>query len=263
MTETAPAKPRIIINGVGITQAEIDAEVQYHPSASFFDAQEEAARALVVREILLQRAAKLGLCTDPKTTPEKAIEELLAREVTVPEADAESCRRYYENNHRRFHTTPLFEAAHILFLAPPDDETAKAASLAKANKVLEEIKRNPGRFEALAAEYSACSSGKSGGHLGQLSKGQTLPAFEAALNNLQTGELCTAPVLTEVGFHIIKVHRRVDGAELPFEAVQGWIAGYLKNQSWQRAVKQYIQLLAGEADIKGYSIQGADSPLVQ
>lgn len=51
--------------------------------------------------------------------------------------------------------------------------------------------------------------------------------------------------------------------QLPYEAVQDWIADYLKNQSWQRAVSQYIQILAGDAKISGFRLKAADTPLVQ
>ncbi len=47
--------------------------------------------------------------------------DLLEREVTTPEADEATCRRYYVNNQRRSYSPELFEAAHVLFSVSPDD----------------------------------------------------------------------------------------------------------------------------------------------
>ena len=46
-------------------------------------------------------------------------------------------------------------------------------------------------------------------------------------------------------------------------AVQPRIAEYLVDSSWRLGVAQYIRLLAGEADIRGVALDGADSPLVR
>jgi hypothetical protein len=42
--------------------------------------------------------------------------------------------------------------------------------------------------------------------LGQISKGQTMPAFETALFAMREGDMSQEPVASEVGYHIIKVH---------------------------------------------------------
>jgi peptidyl-prolyl cis-trans isomerase C len=55
----------------------------------------------------------------------------------------------------------------------------------------------------------------------------------------------------------------VDGEPLPFESVQQKIAKYLEERVWRQAVRQYIQLLIGAADITGIELAGASSPLVQ
>ena len=87
---------------------------------------------LAVRELLLQAAGQLGVQdiepiadhnTGRRETPEEAIvRAVIEREVKTPEPDEETCRRYYESNRRRFRAEDLFEAAHILFLADPQDE---------------------------------------------------------------------------------------------------------------------------------------------
>jgi peptidyl-prolyl cis-trans isomerase C len=257
--------PGITVNGVKITPEQISAEVQYHPASSLIDAKYKAMQALVIRELLIQQAVRLGLCEADKSrdTPDEVIDRLLEQEITVPEPTPVECERYYSNNVKRFHTSPLFEASHILYLAPPDDEDARNRARNLAEKALSSIRENPDMFEAIARSESACPSAKLGGNLGQISKGQTLPAFEAALLMMKEGDLSPEPLLTEVGYHIIRLHRRTDGQLLPFDSVAQWVADHLKKESWQRAFSQYIQILAGEAKISGFRLHGADTPLVQ
>ena len=51
----------ILVNGREIAEGAVLAETQYHPAASPEEAMAAAARALVVRELLLQRAELLGI----------------------------------------------------------------------------------------------------------------------------------------------------------------------------------------------------------
>lgn len=257
--------PGITVNGIKITPDEINAEVQYHPAESLFSAKYEAMRALVIRELLLQRAAEIGLCQRDKAikNPDPIIDTLLKQELRVPEANLETCRRYYDNNKSRFFTSPLFEISHILYIAPPTDEKERHNALLKAKAALEKLKISPETFESIARNESACSSAKDGGRLGQISRGQTMPAFESALFTMKAGELSFEPIATEVGYHIIKVHECASGQQMPFENVADYIAKNLHQQSWNRAFHQYIQLLAGRCKISGFLFEGVQNPLVQ
>ena len=250
----------ITVNEKVIEEREIAHETQYHPADTFERARRKAAEALVVRELLLQRAGRLMVEEDGA---EARIEALIAREVKIPRADAETCRRYYQTHLGRFRSPDLVEARHILFLADPDDAQAVAAARAKAENVIELLGQRPDRFGELARELSACSSSKQGGTLGQLTRGSTVPEFETFLFELEPGQLCPVPVRTRYGFHVLQLQRRVEGKTLPFEAVQEKIAEYLEESAWRVAVRQYIQLLVGRSKITGIELKGASSPLMQ
>jgi peptidyl-prolyl cis-trans isomerase C len=250
----------ITVNEKVIGEREIAQETQYHPADTFEQARRKAAEALVVRELLLQRAGRLMVEEDGA---EARIEALIAREVKIPRADAETCRRYYQTHLGRFRSPDLVEARHILFLADPDDAEAVAAARAKAQNVIELLEQRPDRFGELARELSACSSSKQGGTLGQLTRGSTVPEFETFLFELEPGQLCPVPVRTRYGFHVLQLQRRVEGKTLPFEAVQEKIAEYLEESAWRVAVRQYIQLLVGRSKITGIELKGTSSPLVQ
>ena len=250
----------ITVNDKVIGEREIAHETQYHPADTFEQARRKAAEALVVRELLLQRAGRLMVEEDGA---EARIEALIAREVKIPRADAETCRRYYQTHLGRFRSPDLVEARHILFLADPDDAQAVAAARAKAENVIELLGQRPDRFAELARELSACSSSKQGGTLGQLTRGSTVPEFETFLLELEPGQLCPVPVRTRYGFHVLQLQRRVEGKTLPFEAVQEKIAEYLEESAWRVAVRQYIQLLVGRSKITGIELKGTSSPLMQ
>ena len=260
----------IIVNDVAITADAINSETQYHPAENLEAAKYEAAKSLVIRELLMQRAVNLGLCQHDAEiqNTDSIFESLFDAEINTPQADDKICKHFYENNKHRFYTSPLFEASHILYLAPSKDDYAKdeharQGALEKAQHALARIKQNPASFADIAKAESACSSAKNGGHLEQITKGQTTPAFETALFAMQEGELSDQPVASEFGYHLIKVHKRIEGKQLPFDAVRKWIEDYLETQSFQTAFSQYVQLLAGQAKIIGFQLKQTDSPLVQ
>ena len=263
--------PRIVaVNDAVIASADIAREVQNQEASSPVVAWEAATRALVVRELLAQRARALGLVAEPRsdaglreTSEEALIRTLLETEVITPSANEADCRRYYQSNLARFRSPDLYEPLHILFKAAREDEAAYAQAVVQAEIVLAEVKQAPDRFEAIAGTLSACPSSSEGGRLGQVAPGDTTPEFDAALRTLEPGQICPDIVRTRYGVHVVRLDRKVDGAVLPFEMVHERIAAYLEASSSRRAVAQYVSLLAGQARISGFDIAAATSPLVQ
>jgi len=183
-----------------------------------------AARALVVRQLLLQESARLGVTAEPlrdpegrvETAEEAAMRTLVEREVATPEPDEAACRRFYDMNLQRFRLGDLYEAAHILIAAAPGDVAARKAARTTAETILATVEADRDAFADLAANHSDCTtSAPDGGRLGQISRGQTVPEFEAALERMKPGEV--AIVETRYGFHIVRLDHRVEGKTLPFE----------------------------------------------
>ncbi len=266
--QTPARKPAAVsVNGVSIAREAIVREMQHHPAPKPIAAWQQAARALVIRELLLQKACRLGVASQPmcdasgrrETNDEAMIRSLIEREVTVPEPDEETCRRYYENNRARFRSPDIYEAAHILFAALVADREAHARARADAAVVLAELLEHPGRFAALAQAHSRCPSAAQGGNLGQITTGQTTPEFEQALIALKPSQLCAEPVATRYGFHVIRLDRKHDGQTLPYEAVAGRIADYLRESVRRRADAQYIARLVTAARIEGIDLAGAEA----
>ena len=121
LRENNPVEVRV--NGITIPRDTIAREVQYHPASKPIEAWLSAARALVVRELLLQEARRVGVTAIPlcdehgrrETEEDALIRALIEREVTTPVPDEEICRRYYEQRRQLFrsrnagHADPPFE----------------------------------------------------------------------------------------------------------------------------------------------------------
>lgn len=249
----------IAVNGVAVAETAVFAEMQHHPAATPEAAQRQAATALVVREVLRQRARELAIPGDDDAT----VDALIAREVTLPTPDDATCRRYFDANRGKFRSPDLLEARHILIAAAPDDPVARDAAKAKATALIAELEARPDAFAALANTHSDCPSKAMGGNLGQITRGSTVPEFETFLFSLEAGELCPVPIESRYGFHIARLERRIEGRDLPYEAIAQDVAAHLSRSAWRTAIRQYLQLLIGRARIEGLEIAGADSPLVQ
>jgi peptidyl-prolyl cis-trans isomerase C len=248
----------ISVNGVTISEAAIGRELQFHPADSREQAATLAATALVLRELLGQRAREREI---GGADEEQRIANLLDLDVRVPEPTPQEVERYYRRNTLRFMTPALYEAAHIFFPARDNDVGARAEAKAKAEAVLGEVLAQPRRFAELARLHSACSSKDQGGLLGQVTKGDTNPELERAMATVEEGSITLVP--SRHGFHILRLDRRAPGKQFALEQVNAWIESHLRDTSKRRAVAQYLQLLTASARIEGIELAAADSPLVQ
>jgi peptidyl-prolyl cis-trans isomerase C len=70
-------------------------------------------------------------------------------------------------------------------------------------------------------------------------------------------------VHSRFGLHVVEVLEREPGAAQSFESVHGAVAMALRQQTFVTALRQYLQLLAGEAAVEGVDLEAADTPLVQ
>jgi peptidyl-prolyl cis-trans isomerase C len=225
---------------------------------------ETTSELSAARELLRQRAVAVSILDAVSTdegTIEQAIEELLGREVVTPTPTDEECRRYYDAHPREFESGDLVHARHILFQVTPSVSLPQIR--ARAEQMLNELLREPERFAAMAAEMSNCPSGQQGGNLGQIGRGDTVPEFEKAIFRFGPAGLLRELVKTRYGFHIVAIDQRIPGKRLPFDTVRDEIAEHLRAMVEEKALRQYISVLAGQADIQGADLNGTDIPLVQ
>ncbi|TJZ69769.1 SurA N-terminal domain-containing protein [Chitiniphilus eburneus] len=156
----------------------------------------------------------------------------IAAQLPVSDADIQ---QYFET-HRAELLGEQRDVAHILFEVPKDAKPdAKAKVRAEAEKVLAELKANPGRFAELAKQYSKDpGSAANGGELGVFGADASLvPPFKEAMFKLPKGQLSDL-VETQFGFHIIRVNDIQ--AKSTFEQVKPQIVAKLQGE---KAESQY------------------------
>ncbi len=219
---------------------------------------------VAARELLRQEAVAEGLVDDEEEDAgvvSAAIEALLGREVVAPEPSEDEMRRYYDGHLNEFRSNDLVNVRHILFQITPRVNVPQVRERAEAT--LNTLLRAPERFAELARELSNCPSGAQGGVLGQIGRGDTVPEFEAALFGSGRIGVSRDLVRTRFGFHIIAVDQRLPGKTVPYEMVRDKLAARLRSVVEERALRQYVSILAGRAKLEGVELDAAATPLVQ
>jgi peptidyl-prolyl cis-trans isomerase C len=263
-TEAAAAPAAIAsVNGIAL-----------HEAGEALDAQTLRERACA--ELLRQQAVRAGLlprftglsAPEPDADTRAAIEALLEAEVHSPEPGAEECRRHYEAHKPRFVVGQALHVRHILFAVTPGVPVNALAQRAEA--ALLELSRQgvpADRFAQLAADLSNCPSSAQGGDLGWITPQDCAPELARALflqnDAIQAVGLHPRLVHSRFGLHIVEVLERQEGRLPDFAELQAQIGARLALQSQATALRQYLQLLVGQAQLEGVELEGADTPLVQ
>ena len=248
--------------------------VALHEPGEALDA--DTLRERAYSELLRQRAVHLGLlprvpvivAPELSEAERHVIEAMTDDEVSSPLPTDDECRRYYEANKTHFIAGQALHVRHILFAVTPGVNVHALSQ--RAETALLELSRKDvpaGRFEKMAAELSNCPSGAQGGDLGWVTPEACAPelANELFFQSDSRWGMGVHPRLvhTRFGLHIIEVLGRKKGVLPEFEQVRDQIASRLALQSRSTALRQYMQLLVGQAQVKGVELEGADSPLVQ
>lgn len=259
--EAPPTHSRpITVNGQLIEQQDIAQEAQNHPMPGGKPgwAWQAAAQALVWRSLFLQQARQRNIEADPmelepgmwETEEEALIRQLF--ELVIPAADIDEAqlRAHYEQHAEQYRGPSLYEAAHILFVAPPDDSIARTEALKKAQIARQQLAQQPNRFAQLAKEYSDCPSAAQGGLMGQISSGDVVPEFEAILRQLEVGEI-SAPTQTRYGYHLVRLDERALGQPLPYESVRAHLQQAQEKKHWVEAGRAFMETLLQNSEIEG------------
>lgn len=223
-------------------------------------------------ELLRQEAVRRGVLPPhldleaPALSPgdQQAIEAMLERTVQVPEPTEQECRRYYDARQSQFEDGARVQARHILFAVTGGVDVQKLA--ARAEQALLSLTRQGCDFAQLARELSNCPSAAQGGDLGWFGPHECAPELARELFHQQSRRsigLRPRLVHSRYGLHIVDVLDRRPGRLLAFEEARPRIAVQLAQQARAKALHQYMQLLAGAAQISGVALAAADSPLLQ
>ena len=234
---------------------------------------EEALRQRACTELLRQAAQQAGLLSADdvpgalgaiSTAASDAIEQLLDRELPVPDPSEEACRRYHEAHPAAHAQGERAQLRHVLFAVTPGVDVKQLRLRAEALLIELRCADDGGaKFAEAAAQWSNCPSGQQGGDLGWLTRADCAPEFaREVFGSAEIGVLARL-VHSRFGLHVVEVVAREAGQQPAFEDVRQAIALTLRQQAWVNALRQYLQLLAGAAVVEGVALDAADSPLVQ
>lgn len=159
--------------------------------------------------------------------------------------DEAAVRAFYDANLERFGKGEERRARHILLQLAADATPEQAAAAQdKAKSLLEQLRADPAKFEALArSESQDPGSAANGGDLGFFGRGMMVQAFEDAAFALQTGEISDV-VRSDFGLHIIRLEEIKASEPTPFEAVRADILAELGRQQAARDFAAKAELFA-------------------
>ena len=194
-----------------------------------------------------------------------AIDALLARALAVPEPSEDACRRHHAAHASRFASGERVQVRHILFAVTPGVDVV--ALRGRAETTLLDVRCHDGTagdgFAHAARTLSNCPSGAEGGALGWLTADDCAPEFAREIFGHAEIGVLPRLVHSRHGLHVVEVQARAPGVTPAFEAVRSAVVNSLRQQGFVTALRQYLQVLAGAAEVEGVDLDSADTPLVQ
>jgi peptidyl-prolyl cis-trans isomerase D len=189
------------------------------------------------------------------------------KQVNVSDAEVADA---YNKNKARFITPEKRTASHILINVKKGASAAEdAAAKAKAQAILDEVRKNPNDFAKIAkAQSQDPGSAELGGDLGVVQKGVFVKPVEDAIYGLKEGEV-SGLVRSEFGYHVIKVTKIVPETQKSLEDAKPEIVAELKKakmsakyselaETFTNTVYEQADSLKPVADKLGLTIQTAE-----
>jgi peptidyl-prolyl cis-trans isomerase D len=201
-----------------------------------FDQQAYATRVKVDdKDVQAEYDANKGRYTTPRQVRVQYVVLSLTQLEKGIQVSDEAARKFYESNQTRYQEPDRRRASHILIQLPQGaDAKAKAAARAKAQQILDEVRKTPSKFADLARQHSQDpGSGQNGGDLGAFTRDAMVKPFADAVWSMKVGDI-SGLVESPFGFHIIRLDGIIPGTKLGFEAVKGEIQQALRQEEAQR-----------------------------
>ncbi len=133
-------------------------------------------------------------------------------------------------------------------------DTVRARNLAAAvrRKALEGVP-----FDSLARQYSQDpATADSGGRLGEFLVAGLAPPFDKVVTGMDSGDV-SEPVLSEHGYHIIKVLSKQPEKTLSYLELQDNIRNYLYQQKLGERLQTYLDRVRGNVYVKRFRSAGS------
>ncbi|NPA14969.1 MAG: hypothetical protein GXO44_00295 [Deferribacteres bacterium] len=265
-----------VVNGEPITLTELQERAIFIKNATGKDLPlKEVLRQVILEELQLQEAKKLGLDVDPDVVnsyienfkkengmtdedfkkfleergiTEKAYREEIRRKILINKlmnyeiklrvaVPEEEVREYYEKHKEEFR---LPEGAEVWMIFIPREEGKELAENIYAKILAGES------FEELARRYSKGPHAEDGGRLGIVKKGDLVKEIDEFVFNTDKP---LGFIERPEGYYIVKV-KRYKERYIPFEQVKDKIKAKLLQEKFEKRYKSWLNELFEKATIK-------------
>ena len=160
----------------------------------------------------------------------------VVQRVSVTEQEID---KYLTDNRDKLETGLSFAAAHILFLPEPGaGEEGWDVARRKAEHVYA-LLLDAQDFAELAKQYSEDGSGKDGGTLGTLKRGELAPDIEEAILKLQPGQFA-APFRSKVGYHLFRLDAKESLTGEALVQARNQIRDILYRQKYDARLQEWL-----------------------
>jgi peptidyl-prolyl cis-trans isomerase SurA len=147
--------------------------------------------------------------------------------------------RYLAENREKLETGLTFEARHILFMPVAGLGDAGWEQARQKAEQIHGLALNGHTFDELAREHSEDGSGKDGGSLGVLKRGELAPEIEQAILALEPGEV-SAPFRSSVGYHLFRLDSRQSLTGEGLTQARNQIRDILYRQKYEARLKEWL-----------------------
>lgn len=198
----------------------------------------EFLNKIIVREMLLQEALRLGIQNN-ETIRYKIenyrrnllINELLNRKIEGDTVVTDKEIKEYYLTHQDQFTTETVEASYIVVRTREDAEMIMA------------LLKKGESFSELAKKFSIGPGADSGGSIGEITRGQMMSEFEDALFSLEKPGDISPIIATDFGYHIIRLDKTKTTKIISFEEASKKIKNLLTDQKEKQFFENFVKKL--------------------
>ncbi|HWW30798.1 MAG TPA: peptidylprolyl isomerase [Steroidobacteraceae bacterium] len=243
--EKPAAPPVATVDGSPISRVEYDiylkSLLQGRPTTELTTEQRnQVLDEMVSMQVLATQAMKEGLDKDPEVAARVSVLRMRVL------ADTES-QNYLKGKEP---TEAEMKAEYDSAIAAMDKTEYHARHILVASKELAEqiIKKIKGgaKFEDVAKAESTDGSKTNGGDLGWFTLARMAKPFADAVKGLKKGEMTSAPIQTQFGWHVIRLEDTREVAPPPFDQVKQQVT----NQVIQKKLQAYAEGLKKTAKVE-------------
>jgi len=218
--------------GITVADADLKRAIEDIKTRNRFTSDAALASALAAEGMTMEQYMQ-------QLRSELLVAKLVNREVRSAVVVApEEVKRYYDQHPEEFNLPERVKLRQIFVAAPAGNAEARASKQAKAQSILDELKRGAD-FNQMARRDSDGAEAGEGGELGWFTPGALMAPLDRAAFALKDGQISDL-IETPQGWHILKVEAHEGHRLQPFDQVKDQVHERLLNQRTQQRYEEWF-----------------------